>query len=304
MLKRPCRHRGFTLIELLVVIAIIAVLIALLLPAVQQAREAARRMQCRNNLKQLGLALHNYHETHSVLPPAGGQIFPGGNGFAWGAMILPQIDQSPLFMQLDFNVVNTSTASNRNLINTSLPIFRCPSDPTLSNYLVSNVTAPLTPYSVATASYAGIVGDDVTCGTNLFLVPGNGFFKSRRVVRLRDVTDGTSQTFAIGEWRDIDPNTDEISLHESWHTTWCCWEMASGSSGHSGGFKIVITVQAPMNSGACSFPDKIMSISSQHVGGANVLLADGSARFVSESTELLTLKRLATIAGGEVVGEY
>ncbi|MDB5387237.1 MAG: hypothetical protein JWM11_2883, partial [Planctomycetaceae bacterium] len=133
-MKRKRIARGFTLIELLVVIAIIAVLIALLLPAVQQAREAARRTQCRSALKQIGLALHNYHDNTGVLPPgwigvnATGQPFvDGGNGWGWAARILPQMDQAPLFQALNFSLplMDPMHATARARM---LPIYRCPSD--------------------------------------------------------------------------------------------------------------------------------------------------------------------------------
>ena len=118
--------RGFTLIELLVVIAIIAILIALLLPAVQQAREAARRSQCKNNLKQMGLALQNYHDTHRVFPISHGDT---GNSFGWRASVLPNIDQAPLYNKINFseNIINTD---NLEVARTPLPVYRCPSDPT------------------------------------------------------------------------------------------------------------------------------------------------------------------------------
>lgn len=127
------RKRGFTLIELLVVIAIIAILIALLLPAVQQAREAARRSTCKNNLKQIGIALHNYHDTHSVLPP-GVLMFDDGSGdpdpdlgnWGWNTFLLPYIDQAPLYNQLTPNGANFPTSAAGSLIQTVVPILVCP----------------------------------------------------------------------------------------------------------------------------------------------------------------------------------
>lgn len=305
MQHRFLGRRGFTLIELLVVIAIIAVLVALLLPAVQQAREAARRTQCKSNLKQLGLALHNYHETHSLFPSTGFPTVLGmGNGFGWGAMILPQIDQGPLYSQLNFGALNTGTASNVSLINTPLAVFRCPTSTATPNYQVTNVTAPLVAYSVATSSYMGVIGADVDCSSNLFFVPGDGLFKSRRRVRISEVTDGTSQTLAIGEWRDYDSVTFMPSKFEGWHTTWCCYEMANGSGSISGGFKSVSSIRMPLNYEYCINPDKTLSLSSEHVGGVQALFVDGSVRFLSESMELTLLQRLATIGGGEVVGDF
>src|SRR5437879_4300140 len=133
---RRRRRKGFTLIELLVVIAIIAVLVALLLPAVQQAREAARRSQCKNQLKQLGLAIHNYHESFNCLPPGNTAAINTSGGFSrWGGvsvhtMILPNIDQAPLYNQYNFNMCGSyeGTNSAATLRQARVPIYRCPSD--------------------------------------------------------------------------------------------------------------------------------------------------------------------------------
>ena len=140
---RRARRRGFTLNELLVVIAIIAILVALLLPAVQSAREAARRSQCKNGLKQTGLALHSYHETHSSFPPgfisrnvqASDPVTPTNiaPGFSWGTMILPNLDQEPLYSSLDFER-DADDPTNLSFGQTSLPVFRCPSDPSQERF--------------------------------------------------------------------------------------------------------------------------------------------------------------------------
>ncbi len=226
------RPQGFTLIELLVVIAIIAILIALLLPAVQQAREAARRSQCKNNLKQWGLALHNYHDVHRLFPM-------GSDGAAWSfrAHLLPYIDRAPDYNQINFN--NNSPAGNgancggtdgcwecrseTNQLhaagvaasNSGKPIFGCPSDPNAQSKPYSSSL----PYYVG--SYLGIGGNDVPHYANtedrrrnLYppngetaggLAPraNNGTLYQLSSIRVRDITDGTSNTMLVGE-RSVD----------------------------------------------------------------------------------------------------
>ena len=211
------RHRnpfGFTLIELLVVIAIIAILIALLLPAVQQAREAARRSQCKNNLKQLGLALHNYHDIHRVFPsgvvdsnPATsspGDAANNSNGLAWGTMILPMIDQAPLFNQIGTQTGGfTRSWQDANgdgtlgdaiaAAKTILPAFICPSDP------MGGLNTDKG--SFGKSNYLGNAGRGAVQTTSTGAAAGakNGMFFENSKRRFRDITDGTSNTFFITE---------------------------------------------------------------------------------------------------------
>lgn len=190
-------HRGFTLIELLVVIAIIAILIALLLPAVQQAREAARRTQCKNNLKQFGLALHNYHDTYNNFPRfVQGSIYDGaGDGwrsFSAHAMILPYIDQAPLYNQINFNLNaccdNGGAPSNNDglLNNKKLPAFLCPSDSPPSNMGAPN-------------NYAVCMGPNTGFDADINGGQQNGMFNRHQWVGMRDIKDGTSNTIAVSE---------------------------------------------------------------------------------------------------------
>ncbi len=191
------KRRAFTLIELLVVIAIIAVLIALLLPAVQQAREAARRAQCKNNLKQLGLALHNYHDSHSVLPPGRlvTQVDGSGHCFAAYAHLLPFLDQAPLYNQIDFNSNPDVGFANAIPVSTNLPVLLCPSDPFI-------ILQPAT----ATAPASAVHNYPLNTGTthpistrNASGTPVTGIFFENSCVRFRDVTDGLSNTVCISE---------------------------------------------------------------------------------------------------------
>jgi len=198
--------RGFTLIELLVVIAIIAVLVALLLPAVQQAREAARRSSCKNNLKQLGLALHNYHDTHTVFPP--GWVLPCadtepnhrfiGRNPSWGFYILPMLEQSQIYNLQDFQmgsancggsagILDAPNATNR--MNEELPAFSCPSD----------IKPSRNPDGFGTASYVANRGTDNRDGQDSSVGIQNGMFWTNSSTKMRDITDGTSNTFMVGE---------------------------------------------------------------------------------------------------------
>src|SRR5687767_6993146 len=155
MLSRRCERQAFTLVELLVVIAIIGVLVALLLPAVQAAREASRRMQCSNNLKQIALALHNYHDVHKTFPPA---YIPDADGkpmHSWRVLILPYIEQQPLFTQYDFNEP-WNGPNNSRLANISIPVYHCPSEPpgsTTAAYLA--ISGPGSIFDNEKGSYMG-----------------------------------------------------------------------------------------------------------------------------------------------------
>ena len=203
------RRLGFTLIELLVVIAIIAILIALLLPAVQQAREAARRTQCKNNLKQIGLALHNYHDTFGTFPPTQIMTYYGGPGFSnplprnhtWISMILPYFDQSPLYNQINFSLPiwddtgsgifsgPQMTTDGKSIPGTIIPGLLCPSDPGFGGSTAIS-------HGLAHTNYAGNMGWDWWWrGPDVH----SGPFQNQGMTRIRDITDGTSNTVIVGE---------------------------------------------------------------------------------------------------------
>ena len=209
------RRRGFTLIELLVVIAIIAVLVALLLPAVQQAREAARRSSCKNNLKQIGLALHNYHETYGCFPQAAIWRSTGisaGNqrNYSWLCMLLPQLDQQPIFNQINFNLPGWTQLiqpGNRTLISIDFPVIHCPSDPGFQgnqniptwsgSYGYSAITNPANNIPrLGWSNYAGAEGYDWWFRGNH---PLSGVFNLNTCVRFSDIVDGTGTTIAVCE---------------------------------------------------------------------------------------------------------
>ncbi len=297
------RRRGFTLIELLVVIAIIAILIALLLPAVQQAREAARRTQCKNNLKQWGLGLHNYHDTHQVYPLQAAYLAGVNSQRSWIVMTLPYIDQAPLYNQFDFNLqglsttVNASGFSNRALIQRNLTAALCPSDP--DSITPSNRTDNASGIALALTNYAASVGDHINAttatGTTItYSAYGNSASTSATCrgfisrygwsARIRDITDGTSNTFAVGE---VLPSK-------------CVWQ--------DWGHQNFVTTAQPINflnkTVSSTNADQSIAFRSAHVGGAHFLLCDGTVRFISENISGLTYNGLASRAGSEVLGEF
>lgn len=292
------RSRGFTLIELLVVIAIIAILIALLLPAVQQAREAARRTQCRNNMKQIGLALHNYHDICNSLPPgwigvtSGGPDIYGLNGWGWASRILPQIDQSPLYNQLNF-LVKMEAATNATLRITPLAAYRCASDASADITWTIQDGSGNNLASLATANYIGVFGisdiDNCYSAPNT-LCAGEGAFFQNSKIQFRDFTDGLSNTITCGERR----TRRDSGLN--WTSTWA-GVVLNGTHTME---RVLGTTDHTPNSPANHFDD----FSSYHVGGAHFVLGDGAVRFISTNIDLGVYQNLATRARGDLVSEF
>ncbi len=293
-------RRGFTLIELLVVIAIIAVLIALLLPAVQQAREAARRSQCINNLKQIGLALHNYHDTHNVFPPGwigvqgGGPNMEGPSGFSWHAHLLPNLDQAPLYNRINFNVscVDPLNATARQSV---LAVFRCPSDPSQDAWNLgqegnpSNILATL-----PTANYVGSFGtegaEDICIAAPFPAAQcrGDGAFWHNSKIRIADISDGMSNTILLGEHRS------DTTLN--WHSTWV--GLVPGGEEATARF-LAVSDHTP-NHPALHIDD----FSSWHTGGVHLLFGDGRVRFLTQNVDLGVFRAISTRAGGEAVSDF
>jgi len=300
----PDSHRrAFTLIELLVVIAIIAILIALLLPAVQQAREAARRVQCRNHLKQLGLALHNYHDTFQVLPM--GYHWPLGTG--WSYHLLPYLDQAPLYNSF---TVGTPSAMSSSIwrsgapeaaLGVSLPVFRCPSSTAPDAQENIDGIARRVPCDY-TACASGVRTSDFGTGAKGIGPEGlDGTFYRISSTRMRDFLDGSSNTVGIGE-----------AVSESSASMVDHWSIGSDDLGRN---------DTPFSQDASEFlgslgvglnlfytgsvsNDLELSFKSRHVGGVHFLLMDGTVRFVSTSVNEAIRKSLGTRAGSEVPGEF
>jgi len=304
--KFQSARRGFTLIELLVVIAIIAILIGLLAGAVQRIREAASRLQCRNNLKQIALATHAYHDTFSVLPV---NTLPGPLGpydannpsWSWLARILPFIEQESLYRQ--GNIPTSTLYQSRETVATQVKLFLCPSDPysnrgartddrNLGTFHPPNIPAGQT-------NYQGVGGANWNYGDPQWTNPGiNGSFDGLNYgdgifyrydwvapKRIMDILDGASNTFMIAE-----------NLPEK--TQWCSWPHANSSFGTCA---IAPNVLGPggKDYSPQDFANNI-GFRSRHPGGLQFALADGSVHFVANSIELKLYRALATIQGGEV----
>jgi len=332
-MPRRFRPRGFTLIELLVVIAIIAILIALLLPAVQQAREAARRTQCRNNLKQLGLALHNYHDNFLAFPQAHAQIQSSnaanrsweGRGI-WVA-ILPYIDQAPMYNLYNFDThYRNQTAT---IVNSKLAAYVCPSDLAWSASAEGGV------------NYAGCVGSQPA----FWGASSNGVIQRFTKTSMADLTDGSSNVILAGEQLKGDgaqgtagdadltraqtaptfanaqfPTQAELDTASTGSCTVAATAEASlsqcgrdWSSPYFG--QSLFNTAAPPNwkkrscafggpFGLCADRGGLAVSRSRHVGGVHVTMADGAVKFVSENIDLLNWQRLGARNDNNPVGEF
>lgn len=289
------RTRGFTLIELLVVIAIIAILISLLLPAVQQAREAARRTQCKNNLKQISLAIHNYHDTFDIFPNS--EV--GGTGTLARASlfvaILPYLEQGNTFTLYD-PALGNSHPINMAAVSQVIPTYLCPSAPLRRQIPISgcdvNDRAPGT-YAISTGS-----GDP--WGTLATGNPHNGAIVSTASgrTRMRDITDGTSNTLQAGEaaW-----NIPDYLFTSGPCSGQVRWGFTYWSSPYP--LATAFTTMAPFNpkSGGAAVLSRFRS---EHIGGSQFAMVDGSVRFVSENISQQVLDAAGTRGGGEVLGEF
>lgn len=321
---RAARRAAFTLVELLVVIAIIGILVALLLPAVQAAREAARRMQCGSQLKQMALAVHNYHDTYNAFPFGNAQGAPF-NGISPHARLLPYIEQTNLYNLINFNV-GYDDPSNFVAMNTRVSVFLCPSDPD---------SLPLT--LGARNNYYGNSGTNLLFGApptnpsdpNFGMLENNGVFIRDKTLRFADVLDGTSNTALFSEKNKGDgsngvstpesdtfrPGTFPATADQAWADCKAVNPLDLSKQGvsnvgapwlwayHS---TTLYWHVAPPNTRSCMYPPgRIMTTAgSRHPGGVMLALCDGSTRFVASTIDLATWRYIGTRAGKEVVDNY
>jgi prepilin-type N-terminal cleavage/methylation domain-containing protein/prepilin-type processing-associated H-X9-DG protein len=301
----PRPGRGFTLLELLVVITIIAVLVGLLLPAVQSAREAARRSQCSNNLKQIGLAMHAYHGVHNAFPP--GYITALGNdpaapeigpGWGLGVMILNGLEQGPLYQGINFSLQITDPGS-QTARTPILAVFLCPSNVGSGPVVASSLTGTILTTDVSAGQYVASAGQ---------LEPGefpdsnNGVFYRNSRNGLRDITDGSSTTLMVGERSRNIADATWVGAVPTWqlctNPRWVVQECGPAST-------LVVSHTGTAATGSIYVPNSKSSMVddywSLHPGGSNFLFCDGSMRFIKESVNPSVFSYLSTRAGGEVI---
>jgi len=319
----------------LVVIAIIAILIALLLPAVQQAREAARRTQCKNNLKQILLSLHNYHDTHMTFSQGQTPRQPVGHccGGNWRVQVLPFLDQAPVYNQIDFGGDYSFGGSSAGhyaayrggaevLAGLTIPAFACPSSPLDRN----DTTVVNNPQRGQTHHYVGISGSlGVARGSDRNtdyggVVRGNGMLGVNRNAKMRDVLDGTSNTIMVAE-QSADVNIDGTysNVSSNYYGGWSgqAGGVATDNAGRPHWGAGTTCLRYPINHGLGEQPVARASIpgadrawdfntivNSYHTGGIQVGLGDGSIRFISENLNFGTLQQLCSMNDGQTIGEF
>lgn len=290
---RVLRSTAFTLVELLVVIAIIGILIALLLPAVQAAREAARRTQCSNNLKQIGLALQNYHGARKEFPRGAGTDSSGKILFSWSALIFPYFEEANAEKLIDYSA-GYNTSANQVAIKTFIPSYQCPSAP--PNELVTCCIFIPGEKDAAQTNYSAI-GTHLKKDYGVVLIPadGTGVMYDLSRTRIRDITDGTSKTFMVSE-HVANPNDPYKTQYPAYCPGGNCVVGEAWASENR------LTSYWGINVGTTIIQSGMVSL---HKSGANFLFADGHVSFLPETINQSILIALTTRAGGETIsGSY
>lgn len=296
--KLHFRRSGYTLVELLVVIGILGILVAILLPAVQSAREAARAVQCKNNLRQLGVALQNYHDRLGSFPPSlvvnyqiheqGGWPWPYG-WWSWHAFLLPDVEQKPLYDEIDFRDDEASLQTEYNHVTGSkISTFLCPSDPRSGGMFDQHLIWPdgnEDDVKNGNSSYFGNRG-------SIRVIPGDGLFPDSNLAkRIGDIIDGTSNTFLLGE-RPID------------NDHWSGWIIAGTGFDARGLGDSVLDGEEPFQKGATTeCCTEQLHYWSFHHGGAHFVMADGSVQFLPYTINHSSFRARCSRAGGEVFGD-
>ena len=308
--RRQCSRRAFTLVELLVVTAVIGILVGLLLPAVQAAREAGRRAHCLNNLRQMGLALHSYHDTQKFFPRGGsGSTTSGRHCLSWGAAILPGLKQQGLYESIN-QTESYLHVSNQVVGRTMVPTFLCPTAPRTPRFKPNGDT-PTASERYAVTHYGGNWGERAlrcfpatNCPNNyadLGDTSGEGrgllLMGSERLVEMKHVTDGLSQTIAVGESPE--------GLHSIWIGHKNVFDQSAPLSARAVAKNSVWSSCATsLKSSAAGFCDFGQEFGSYHADGSQFMIADGSARFVSTRLDNKVFAALLSRCGDETIGEF